>query len=51
VLKTAQRYASRVEQANIVLLLADGGWKYLSSDLWNADYSDLPEDIDAKVWW
>ncbi|HLF78247.1 MAG TPA: cysteine synthase family protein [Dehalococcoidia bacterium] len=51
VLKTAQRYASRVEQANIVLLLADGGWKYLSTDLWNADYSDLPDDIDAKVWW
>ena len=51
VLKTAQRAAQRFEKANIVMLLADGGWKYLSSNLWNADYSNLPEDIDAKVWW
>ena len=51
VLKTAQKVADRFEHANIVLLLADGGWKYLSSGLWTADYSDLPDDIDAKVWW
>ena len=51
VLRTAQRAAQRFEKANIVMLLADGGWKYLSSNLWNADYSNLPEDIDAKVWW
>ena len=30
------------------MLLADGGWKYLSSRLWTQDY---PEDIDRKVWW
>ena len=40
-----------MERGNIVLLLADGGWKYLSSDLWNADYSDIEEDVDAKTWW
>jgi cysteine synthase B len=51
VLRAAQRAASRLEKGNIVMLLADGGWKYLSSDLWNADYSNLPADIDAKVWW
>jgi [CysO sulfur-carrier protein]-thiocarboxylate-dependent cysteine synthase len=51
VLKTALRAAQRFDKANIVMLLADGGWKYLSSNLWNADYSNLPEDIDAKVWW
>src|SRR5262249_12080949 len=51
VLRTAQGYGARMEQGNIVLLLADGGWKYLSSDLWNADYSDIEEDVDAKTWW
>jgi cysteine synthase B len=51
VLKTAQKIAGRYEKANIVLLFADSGWKYLSSNLWTADYSNLPPDIDAKVWW
>lgn len=51
VLRVAQKYAARMERGNVVLLLADGGWKYLSTDLWSKDYSDLPEDIDSKVWW
>jgi cysteine synthase B len=51
VLRTAQKVATRFEKANIVLLLADNGWKYLSTNLWTTDYSDLPEDIDTKVWW
>jgi cysteine synthase B len=51
VLRTAQKAAQRLERANVVLLLADSGWKYLSTNLWSTDYGDLPEDIDAKVWW
>ncbi len=51
VLRVAQKYAARLERGNIVLLFADGGWKYLSTNLWAKDYSDLPEDIDSKVWW
>ena len=51
VLRTAQKIADRFERANMVLLFADSGWKYLSTDLWTTDYSDLPADIDAKVWW
>jgi cysteine synthase B len=53
VLKTAQKAAARLERANIVLLLADGGWKYLSTNLWATEYADLPEDevLDTKVWW
>jgi cysteine synthase B len=50
-IRTAQRIAARVESGKIAVVLADGGWKYLSSNLWAADYSDLPEDIDRKVWW
>ena len=51
VLRTAQKAAQRFERANMVLLLADGGWKYLSTNLWAEDYTDHHDDIDAKVWW
>ncbi len=51
VLRAAQRVASRMERGNIVLLFADGGWKYLSTDLWNTEYDNLAEDLDEKTWW
>ena len=51
VLRTAQRVAERLERGNVVLLLADGGWKYLSTELWSKDYDDLGEEIEGKVWW
>ena len=50
-IKTAQRVAGRMERGKLVVLLADGGWKYLSTNLWTVEYEDLPEDIDSKVWW
>jgi len=51
VVKTAQRVAERLESGNIVCLFADGGWKYLSTQLWTTNYEDLPEDIEDKIWW
>lgn len=51
VLRAAQRVGSRMERGNVVLLLADGGWKYLSTDLWNIDYEDLADDLDEQTWW
>ncbi len=51
VLRTAQRVAERLERGNIVLLLADGGWKYLSTSLWSKEYEELGEEIEGKVWW
>ena len=51
VLRAAQRVASRMERGNIVLLFADGGWKYLSTELWNTDYDNLAEDLDEQTWW
>jgi [CysO sulfur-carrier protein]-thiocarboxylate-dependent cysteine synthase len=51
VLRAAQRVASRMEKGNIVLLLADGGWKYLSTDRWNTAYEDLADDLDEQTWW
>ena len=51
VLRTAQRVAERLDHGNVVLLLADGGWKYLSTELWSKDYDDIAEEIEGKVWW
>jgi cysteine synthase B len=51
VLRTAQRVARRLKRANVVLILADGGWKYLSTELWTKEYEDLPEEIESKIWW
>ncbi len=51
VLRTAQRVAERLDRGNVVLLLADGGWKYLSTELWSKDYDDMAEEIEGKVWW
>jgi cysteine synthase len=51
VLRTAQRVARRLKRANVVLLLADGGWKYLSTELWTKEYEDLPEEIESMIWW
>jgi len=52
VMRTAQRLAERMEGGNIVVLLADGGWKYLSTGLWTKEYEDLKlEGVEGKVWW
>jgi cysteine synthase len=51
VVKTAQRVAERLDAGSIVCLFADGGWKYLSTQLWTTNYEDLPSDIEDKIWW
>ncbi len=47
----AIRQAERMESGSIVCLLADGGWKYLSTELWTKDYEQLREDSKGKIWW
>jgi [CysO sulfur-carrier protein]-thiocarboxylate-dependent cysteine synthase len=49
--RAAQRTSERMESGKIVCLLADGGWKYLSSGLWSRDYEDIEEDVAEKLWW
>ncbi len=51
VLRTAQRAAERLDRGNIVMLLADSGWKYLSTNLWSRDYDDMAEEVEGKIWW
>ncbi|MCC6236225.1 MAG: cysteine synthase family protein [Dehalococcoidia bacterium] len=51
VVRAAQRLAERIEEGHVVCLLADGGWKYLSSHLWTTDYATIEEDVADKLWW
>ncbi len=52
VMRTAQRVASRMDGGNVVALLADGGWKYLSTALWTKEHEQLtPEEVEGKIWW
>jgi cysteine synthase B len=50
-LQAALRVASSMEHGKIVTILADGGWKYLSEDLWTRDLSTIEDDLEAKILW
>jgi hypothetical protein len=41
--------AEEMEEAVVVAVLADGGWKYLSADFWGAD--DVTESMERTLWW
>ena len=51
VIAAALRLASRVDNANIVCLFADGGSKYLSTGLWTRTYDELKGSVEGKIWW
>jgi [CysO sulfur-carrier protein]-thiocarboxylate-dependent cysteine synthase len=52
VVKAALKASERLQgEQHIVCLLADGGWKYLSSNLWTTDWEDQPGDVETKIWW
>ena len=45
----ARKLASELEEGVVVCILADGGWKYLSADFWEAD--DVSHSMERTVWW
>jgi cysteine synthase B len=52
VLHAAMRIASELDgPANIVMVLADGGWKYLSAGLWDTPEDELAERMEQGIWW
>ncbi|MFN0094164.1 MAG: PLP-dependent cysteine synthase family protein [Dehalococcoidia bacterium] len=52
VVRAAVKASERLTgEQHIVCLLADGGWKYLSSNLWTVDWDDQPEGVESKIWW
>ena len=47
----ALKQAERLKEGNIVCLLADGGWKYLSTGLWTKDFQQMQKEAEGKIWW
>jgi [CysO sulfur-carrier protein]-thiocarboxylate-dependent cysteine synthase len=50
-LAVALRVAADLERGTIVVLLADGGWKYLSDELWTRDLDEVTREAEARNWW
>ncbi|HEY7179594.1 MAG TPA: pyridoxal-phosphate dependent enzyme [Gaiella sp.] len=51
VLAVARRLAADLDEGVVVTVLADGGWKYLSADFWDADEGDVAASMERTVWW
>jgi len=46
----AGRIAGELDEGNVVFLVPDDGWKYLSSGVYTKSVEEL-EGIDSTVWW
>ena len=51
VIHVARRVASELEEADVVCLLADGGWKYLSTKAWSPDLAEAEKEVEETLWW
>ncbi len=51
VLHIARRVASELDAGDIVCLLADGGWKYLSTDAWSSEFELASKRVEGSLWW
>lgn len=45
----ARKLAGELDAGVVVAILADGGWKYLSADFWDA--GDVEAAMEDTVWW
>ena len=49
VVHVARKLADELDEGVVVAILADGGWKYLSADFWDAE--DVEQSMEQTVWW
>jgi [CysO sulfur-carrier protein]-thiocarboxylate-dependent cysteine synthase len=49
VVHVARKLAAERDEGIVVAVLADGGWKYLSAEFWDAD--DVETAMERFVWW
>ncbi len=49
VIHATLRLAKELDEGVVVCVLADGGWKYLSAEFWEAD--DIGAAMERSVWW
>ena len=50
-LTVAVRVARDMGTGSVVVLLADSGWKYLSTDLWSRDLEELEDELEGSLLW
>jgi cysteine synthase B len=48
--RVAVRIAGELEEGNVVFIVADDGWKYLSSGIYTKPLQEI-ENLDSTVWW
>ena len=54
VIWVAQRVAERLAKeggGDVVCLLPDGGWKYLSTEAWTQDIDTAESQVEEVLWW
>jgi cysteine synthase len=49
VVHVARKLAEELDEGNVVCVLADAGWKYLSADFWTA--RDVAGSMESTLWW
>jgi [CysO sulfur-carrier protein]-thiocarboxylate-dependent cysteine synthase len=47
----AVRVSRDLDAGSVVVLLADGGWKYLSADLWTRQLDELEDELEGSLLW
>src|SRR6266852_8178809 len=45
----ARKLAGELDEGVVVAIFADGGWKYLSADFWEAE--DVETAMERTIWW
>ncbi|MGB2712427.1 MAG: cysteine synthase family protein [Conexibacter sp.] len=48
--RVAVRIANELDEGNVVFIVADDGWKYLSSGIYTLPVDEV-ENLDSTVWW
>ncbi|MGO9900664.1 MAG: PLP-dependent cysteine synthase family protein [Solirubrobacteraceae bacterium] len=48
--RVAVRIAAELDEGNVVFVVADDGWKYLSSGIYTRPLGEI-EGLDSTVWW
>jgi cysteine synthase B len=51
VIHVARRIAEGLDRGEVVCLLADGGWKYLSTEAWSEDPDRAAKRVGETLWW
>jgi cysteine synthase B len=51
VVYTAMRIAQEIDEGEVVCLLPDGGWKYLSTNAWAPELDRAEKGVEESLWW